>query len=155
MFPRHLHPAILLLALAAVLAGCSGKVRKPASSVTAADKAVLAEYDAVRIALVEEDARKIRLAGERLVTALDATGVSAPLAKGKPAAERIAKNSRLDNARDAFKDVSKLVVALCADVDGYYVFDSPLIIDGRWVQPTKDVGNPFLGRAMSNLGVQK
>lgn len=152
MFARFPIALFAILSLLPLLAGCGGaKAKRPASEVSAPDKAVIAAYDEVRLALVDDDMRKARNAGDRLVKALDAAGVSAALVKAKPPAKSISESPRIDAIRNAFKEVSKTVIAFCGDVEGYYVFDSPMIVDGNWLQTSKTPGNPFLGRALSPL----
>ncbi|MBS0658869.1 MAG: DUF3347 domain-containing protein [Verrucomicrobia bacterium] len=149
----------LLIALVAVfsLSACGGgKAKKPATSVSAADKNVIAAYEEVREALTQDDLRKARAAGGRLTKAVEAAGVSAALAKAAMApAKAIAESSRIDNVRGAYKDVSKAIVEVAGEVEGYYVFESPMIVEGLWLQTSPQPSNPYLGRALSTLGNPK
>ena len=142
--------------LVAVLAGCGGgKAKKPASSLSAEDKAVIESYEEVRIALSDDDMRRVRAAGDRLRKSMEAKGVSAEITKQVSAAKAISETPRIDTMRGAFKDVSKGVLAVASEIEGYYVFESPMVVDGRWLQTTEKPGNPFLGRALSTLGNRK
>lgn len=140
-------------ALLPLLAGCGGgKAKRPASVVAPADKPVLLAYDEVRAALSEDDMRKTRNAGDRLLKALEAKDVTPSLVKHVNAAKTISETPRIDTMRGAFKDICGALVDLYGDVEGFYIFDSPMIIDGRWLQTTDKPGNPYLGRALSTLG---
>lgn len=144
---------LVATAVLCTLAACGGgKVKKPASAVSAADKNVIAQYEEVREALAADDMRKTRAAGDRLLKAISAPGVSAPLAKTNAAAKAISESGRIDTMRGAYKDVCKAVIEIAGDVEGYYVFESPMIVDGRWLQSNPKPNNPFLGRALSTLG---
>ena len=113
---------------------------------------MLAQYEMIRAALADDDLRRARLAGEKLLKAIDGPGVTPALAKMKPAVKALAETFRLDAARGAFKDLSTVIVPMCDGVDGYYVFTTSLLTDGEWVQPTREIGNPYLGRAMPTYG---
>lgn len=153
MFVRLALPIFATLLLLPLLAGCGGgKAKKPASSLSASDKAAVVLYEEVRIALAEDDMRKARFAADRLLKAMETSGVSAGLVKVAAATKAISETARIDTMRSAFKDVSAAVIKVAGEVEGYYVFDSPMIVEGRWLQTTPTPMNPFLGRALSTLG---
>ena len=145
--------ALVCLALTILAAGgCSRGARKPADSISEADREVLLQYEAMRAALADDDIRKAHAAGERLSKAINAPGVSAGLTKTKNAAKIMAESYRIDLLRGAFKDVSAALIPLCQGVEGYYVVATDLVVDGVWVQTSPVVGNPYLGRSMALYG---
>lgn len=153
--PNNLHwlaTAGLVIAVTLVLAGCGGAIRKSAAPISAADLAVLAPYDAVRAALADDDMTRTRLAAAKLLKAIDSPGVSSAVAKTKAAAKALSETFRIDLARSAFKEISGALEPICEGAGGFYVFSSSLVPDGTWIQTTKDVSNPYLGRAMSTFG---
>jgi hypothetical protein len=134
------------------LNGCSRGPTKPASSISPPDLEVLAQYESVRVALANDDTRKAHMAGEKLLKAIDASGVSAGLVKTKNAARILAESYRIDAMRGAFKEVSAALVPITEGVDGYYILTTDLVTDGVWVQATREVSNPYLGRSMALYG---
>ncbi len=142
----------LLLAISLALVGCGAKPKRAASVLNEPDRAVFAQYTAIRLALVEEDLRRSRSAGVGLTKALETSGVSPALLKTKAGAKTLSETNRLDLARTAFKDVSASILGHFGDVEGYFIVESSMVLDGRWVQDTKEIGNPFLGRALANSG---
>ena len=153
---RSLRP-VLLAALALVLAACGGggkaKTGKPLGD---ADREIMKQYDDVRAALALDDLRRVRLTGEKLRKAMEATDAS-PLWDAKPlaGAKLLEQSPRLDVARGAFRDVSIAAAKLCGDVEGYYVFTGGFTSSEEWVQTTKEPGNPYAGRAMASYGELK
>ena len=155
-FFRHILPG-LAAALALALAACGGdgkpKTGKPLGE---ADKAIMKQYDEVRTALAQDDLRRARLAAEKLRKAMEAPGIS-PLwdAKALNAAKAMEQFPRLDGTRGAFRELSTAAVALCENVEGYYVFTGGFTSPDSWVQTTKEPGNPYAGRAMAGYGELK
>jgi hypothetical protein len=135
-----------------VLHGCSRGATKPVSSISAPDLELLAQYESVRAALANDDVRKAHVAGEKLLKAMDAPGVSPSLVKTKNAARILAESYRIDVLRSAFKEVSAALVPISEGVDGYFIVTTDLVTDGVWVQTTREVSNPYLGRSMALYG---
>ena len=153
VFLRRLLPG-LVAAFALALAACgSGTKPKTGAPLAEADRAVMKQYDEVRMGLASDDLRHVRLAAEKMRKALEAPGVSAQWdAKALAAAKGLEQISRLDAARTAFRDVSLAAIAVCGDVEGYYVFDGGFTASSEWVQSSKEPGNPYAGRAMAGYG---
>ena len=148
--------AVGMAGLMLATSGCSRGATKPASSLNAPDRDVLAQYEATRAALADDDMLKAHLAGERLLKAVDAPGVSVGIAKNRNAAKTLAESYRIDVLRTAFKELSAALVPLCRGVEGFYIVNTDLVTDGVWVQTSPVIGNPYLGRSMSLYGeVQK
>jgi hypothetical protein len=107
---------------------------------------ILAAYEKVAGALVKDD-----LAGAKSA----ATALAASAATQQPAiashAKELAKSSSLEMARDHFKAISKEAIKLAKGRAGYYVVTCPMA-KADWVQSTKQVANPYLGKEMPTCG---
>ncbi|MBI2813027.1 MAG: DUF3347 domain-containing protein [Opitutae bacterium] len=108
-----------------------------ASALTDAQKQFLSGYEAVRAALAADD--------------LAAAKTAAAALAGSPAAAALTKAQSLDAARGSFKKLSSQAVQLANGQRGYHVAYCPMA-DSDWVQTTKTIGNPYLGRQMSACG---
>lgn len=151
-FPRWFGPVALAIVVAMLVGGCSRSPRKSAIAVSTEDRAVLTQYEAVRAALADDDSRRTRLAGEKLLKAIEAPGVSPAVAKTKIAAKTLAESFRIDVSRAAFKEISAALIPICDGAEGFLVLSSSLVPDGSWIQTTPAVSNPYLGRAMATYG---
>lgn len=152
-FRRAFAPLLMALLLVGLFSGgCGRPSRKSAGAISADDRAVLAQYETIRAALADDDLRRARLAGEKLLKAIDAPGVTPALAKSKAHAKTLSDTFRIDAARSAFKDLSVAVIPICDGVEGFYVVTTAPITDGEWVQTTREISNPYLGRAMPAYG---
>ena len=141
-----------MIAAALLASGCSRISRKAATAISAEDRAVLNQYEFVRVALADDDSRRTRLAAEKLAKAIEAPGVSPGVAKTKTAAKTLADSFRIDVSRAAFKEISAALIPVCDGAEGFFVFSTLLVTDGNWIQTTREVGNPYLGRAMATYG---
>lgn len=101
-------------------------------------KAYMEPYGKIQVALAGDD-----LAGAQ------AAAKTLPLDKD---AQAIAASSTLDDARKAFKSMSKKAVAMAADDEGYYTFKCPMVEDGYWIQSSTKTNNPYLGKSMPGCG---
>ncbi len=140
----------LLLAVAAL--GSCGGGKRPASSLTDADRLALDDYERIRAALAADDAVVAKKAAAKMVTDLtpaDPKVSTPPLLE--PAAG-VANAMALDTMRQRFETLSDRVVPMVNGVDGYYVMRSDLPNTVPWVQRNKDVDNPFFGKAMHQIG---
>ena len=151
--PGGFAPLLVATLLVGLLAGgCARPARKNVNAISKDDREVLAQYELIRAALTDDDLRRSRLAGEKLLKALELPGITPALAKAKPSAKMLAETFRIDTARSAFKDLSAALIPLCDGVEGFYVVTTALVPDGVWVQTTREIGNPYLGRAMPAYG---
>ena len=132
--------------------GCSRAATKPANSISAADLEVLTQYESMRAALAADNIAKAHSAGEKLLKAVDAEGVTPGIVKSRLASKIMAESYRLEVLRAAFKEFSQSLVPVCRGVDGYYIVSSELISDGVWVQTSQVIDNPYLGRSMALYG---
>lgn len=145
-------PVAVALMATILVSGCSRAPRKATTTLSSEDRAVLTQYEAVRAALAHDDLRRARLAGEKLLKAVEATGVSPAVAKTKLMAKALAESFRIDVSRSAFKEISTALIPLCEGTEGFYVVSSTLVSDGNWIQTTTVIDNPYLGRAMATHG---
>lgn len=153
---------IPLLAVASLVA-LRATAHEKGAPLTAADKIYLAQYEVVRAALATDKLSDAKKAGAEIV----ATPVASP--KNEADAKRVATNleaakalagaSSLADAREAFKTLSRKAAHLRAvhvatGGTGYYVYICPHIPDdaGKWVQVSKEIGNPYHGAAMPKCG---
>ena len=133
--------SVLALAL---IAGRSRLIAEGGSSanLTSANKAFLSSYEDVRAALVADN-----LAGARQAAAKIAD---------QKAAEAIASAQSLDQARQAFGQLSKSAEKIVQGQSGYYVLQCPMFhVDGKnaqWVQTSDKVSNPYMGQMSETCG---
>ncbi len=144
--------ALVICLTLLALGGCSRGATKPASSISEADRGVLVQYEALRAALADDDMRKAHLAGEKLLKAIDAPGVSPAIVKTRAAARVTAEIYRIELSRAALKEISAALAPICQGVEGYYIVTTDLVVDGLWVQTSPVISNPYLGRSMSLYG---
>lgn len=155
-----------LLFIVTSLAAVQANAHEKGASLTAADKTYLTQYEAVRAALAADKLPDAKKAAAEIA----ATPVATP--KNEADAKRVATNleatkalaaaSSLVEAREAFRTLSRKAAHLNAvhvatGGTGYYVFLCPHIPDeaGKWVQVSKEIGNPYHGAAMPKCGVLK
>lgn len=147
--PQARRAAAAFLA-AAALAGC--KDTRPASTLSAADKQALDNYEQIRVALAADDARTAKKAAAKMVADLKPADDKAPAPPLLAPADAVANASALDTMRQRFETLSDRVVPMVRGLDGYYVVTSDLPNTVPWVQRTKDVDNPFVGKALHWIG---
>ena len=106
----------------------------------------------MRAALADDDMRKAHVAGEKLLKAIDAPGVSPAIVKTR---DRRAGHWRRFTgssfARRAQRN-QRRACPICQGVEGYYIVTTDLVVDGLWVQTSPVISNPYLGRSMSLYG---
>ncbi len=120
------------------------------ANVSQAADAVLDSYVAVSTALVKDDLPAAKKAATALADAAK-VGNQATLAEH---AGEIASSDSLEAARGHFKMASEEAVKLATGKDGYYVFTCPMA-KADWVQKTKEVQNPYMGKEMPGCGSLK
>lgn len=113
-------------------------------------KALLSSYEKVRMALVKDDLGAVKTAAKDLAA-------SASEAKQEviaKSAQDLAASDSLDKARDHFKMISKAAIPLVEKKEGYYVLTCPMA-KADWIQTSKDVENPYMGKEMLKCGSVK
>lgn len=60
----------------------------------------------------------------------------------------------MKDAREVFKSFSKRAVHVAEGKPGYYLAHCPMVPndEGNWVQVTKRISNPYMGKAMATCG---
>jgi len=84
-------------------------------------------------------------------------GVKDRIEQAAGASEALASAGDLEAARAAFAEVSLKLMALAqmdpALVEGWHAFSCPMVEGfNRWMQPSPELENPFMGRAMPSCG---
>lgn len=107
---------------------------------TAAQKSFLSQYESVRAALATDDLTAARRAARDIADNENAAALADAVS--------------IADARDAFKRLSKKAVHLAQEQSGYFVASCPMVEggDGRWVQTTPKVNNPYFGKSMLTCG---
>ena len=157
---------LALVAAIACLAALRALAHEKGAPLNAADKTYLAQYEVVRAALAADKLSDAKKAAAEIVATPIATAKNEADAKrtatNLEAAKKLAAARSLADAREAFKTLSRKAAHLNAvhvatGGNGYYVYVCPHIPDdaGKWVQISKEVANPYHGRAMPNCGVLK
>lgn len=101
-------------------------------------KAFMIPYGKIEAALAKDDLAAARQAAKALPQDKDA--------------KAIASSKSLEEAREAFKNLSKKAVSMVRDKEGYYVFSCPMMKDGYWVQTSPRCANPYQGKTMLGCG---
>lgn len=160
-------PFTLLLLASMLVASASFADEKGKS--TAFDQ-VVEHYEAVRLALTNDTTDGIAQSGKEIATILGrlaadwspaAADVRADMAEDvrgslpelTKAATALAAATSLDQARDAFYDLSKPLVRWRKAADG----DKPVVAycsmaKRSWLQPEGEMGNPYYGQSMLRCG---
>ncbi len=129
-------------------------------------RAVFGDYEQVRALLAQDEQRGLDAHGRSIAEGLRQVGaglegapksVSRTLLDGGAAAERLAVAPDLTQARSAFGDLSRALVALSsADPrlqEGMHIFECPMEKGyNKWLQPTEELANPYMGRSMLQCG---
>lgn len=134
-----------------VLPGCGHRASKPAFSLSEKDRTTLEKYETIRKALAVDDLRAAKRAAEELRKLLKPAPDSAATTLDGPVDE-IADAPMLDKARSGFMTLSVSMVKLADGVEGYYIADSPVPEGAEWVQRSPRVENPYVGKAMRDVG---
>lgn len=137
-----------------LLGGCGGS-KRPASTLSDSDRQALDDYEQIRAALAADDAIAAKKAAAKMVadlTPADSKATPPPLLEP---ATGVADALALDTMRQRFELLSDRVVPMASGVDGYYIMRSDLPNTVPWVQRSKDVDNPFFGKAMHQIGELK
>jgi hypothetical protein len=129
---RHIGFALSLL----FMLGIAGSVR--AAELNEADRKFLANYEAVRAALAKDDLNGAKKAAADLKE------------EGTP----IANSDKISTARAEFTKLSQHAIQLTAGQTGFYTMHCPML-NKDWVQTSKQVSNPYAGKAMLTCGEVK
>jgi len=134
----------LLLSLAVAVLGLANVSNAATSNLVLDDYVVVAE------ALSKDDLA----AAKKAASTLSEAATTAKLTSLADHATEIATSDSLDAAREHFKLASGEAEKLLAGQDGYYLFTCPMV-KAEWVQKTKEVQNPYMGKEMPGCGSLK
>lgn len=109
-----------------------------------AEDAILDNYVVVSTALAQDDLKGAKSAATTLAASAKGTSLATH-------ASSLAKSDSLATARGHFKAVSEEAVKLAAGKAEYFVFTCPMA-KADWVQKTKEVQNPYMGKEMPGCG---
>jgi len=124
--------------LAAAVAFTAIAFSAQAANLSDKDKQFLAGYEKIRSALAADDLASAKAAAKDL--AEEDSG--------------IAKASSIQDARAGFEKLSGRAKTLVGGQSGYHVFHCPML-KKDWVQTSKEVSNPYGGKAMLTCGEVK
>lgn len=167
-----------MLFVALLVAGCGEATKAPAPApavrppksalppVTHDElRGLFASYERAREALAADRTNVLAEEGERMAKHLEGIARALPATDGTvPWFEASATRVRalagfrsVDDARARFQDVSAVVVTLASTNpsvrDGLYVFECPMVSGfNKWLQPTPDLANPYMGTSMLACG---
>lgn len=107
-------------------------------------------YEKVAAALSTDNLTAAKAAAQNLAT----EAVRLHHADIASSAEAVARADDLARAREVFKALSAEAVALAKHAKGYFIMTCPMA-KADWVQSTRAVANPYLGKDMSTCGSVK
>ena len=131
-----------------------------AASSSAVFDDVMARYENIRLALVDDSLEGVAKEAAEIGKTLagkssdpDASGSSDLLPEISELANQLAETSEIEPAREVFYELSKLLVRYRSKVDG----DRPAVVycsmaRKSWLQPEGKVGNPYYGKSMEVCG---
>jgi Cu(I)/Ag(I) efflux system membrane fusion protein len=129
-------------------------------------RTAFAAYEETRALLAEDRLDELEVRAGRIAGSLAAARQSFAegnqdvvqwLEQGERAAARLASARSLEDARQAFADVSRILIglALCDPrlAEGLHLFWCPMTSGfNRWVQTSPEIENPYMGTAMRSCG---
>ncbi len=110
-------------------------------------KLILAGYETVRAALANDDLAAARAAAQALAT----NEVRQHHRAIADSAQDLVTAGDFTAARAAFKVLSHEAIALARTLDGFFIMTCPMA-EADWVQTTRDMSNPYLGKDMPTCG---
>src|SRR5829696_2886222 len=125
---------------------------------TTEQKGYLTHYEAVRAGLAADDLPAAKKAAATLAAAPQEKAANDAdakrLATNLAASKKLAGATSLSDARDSFKVLSRKAVHLSEGQNGYYRYVCPHVAnnEGKWVQTSQDISNPYEGKAMPKCG---
>ncbi len=149
---RFLSTALFIVALAA-------SVSAGASTSLVFDE-LMGPYENIRLALIDDtldgvayEAEAIHLAAKENVAGSEPDEIRELLPLIAEHAENLSKASEISAAREAFYEMSKVLVRYRSKVGG----ERPMVVycsmaRKSWLQPAGEIGNPYHGRSMEKCG---
>jgi hypothetical protein len=121
-------------------------------------KNYLKQYEGVRAALAADDLGAAKKAAATIAstpTEKAANDAEAKrIANRTNAAKKLSTATSLTDAREEFKTLSRTANHLAEGQKGYYRYVCPHVPNdqGKWVQTTQDISNPYEGKANPKCG---
>lgn len=113
------------------------------------EQQILKQYEAVSAALVADNLSQAQAAAKELARAAQAVDKE-ELANG---ARQVAQSGDLAAARQHFATVTGKAIPVAATSDDeYFLFECPMVEDGRWIRSEREVANPYMGQRMPKCG---
>lgn len=135
------------------------EARAPATPATASMRTILVAYERVRVLLAADDMTGVADAAFEIKetakkVAIESTVDSTAIANN---AAMLARASSIEAARSAFGELSRHLITMLANdkalAQGLHVFECPMVSGyKKWVQPTDDLANPYMGKRMLACG---
>lgn len=147
---------ILPVIVSALLLGSAARAHDKNAPLDNDQKQFLTQYELVRAALADDDlaaAQKAAAVVAAMPVIHHENGVDAPPGYVQDA-RKFASVKSLKEAREVFKSFSKRAVHVAGGKPGYYIAHCPMVPndEGDWVQTTKPISNPYMGKAMATCG---
>jgi hypothetical protein len=136
----------------------SAAAHEAGGPLTAEQKRYLTHYEAVRAGLAADDLPAVKKAAATLAAAPQEKAANDAeakrLATNLAASKKLAGASSLSDARDSFKILSRKAVHLAEGQKGYNRYICPHVAnnEGKWVQTSSTVSNPYEGKANPKCG---
>ncbi|MBW3672139.1 MAG: efflux RND transporter periplasmic adaptor subunit, partial [Acidobacteria bacterium] len=130
-------------------------------------RSALGAYEQIRLLLAADTIDGLGAHADELAALLRAareygfpTGspVSQQLQEATAIADQLREASSIEQARSYFGELSAHLIAVVADQPelraGWHLFSCPMVEEpnNRWLQPSDEIENPFMGQAMSGCG---
>jgi hypothetical protein len=148
----------LVGALTLGLFALSASAHEAGGPLTAEQKTYLKHYESVRAGLAADDLAAAKKAAATLAAAPQEKAANDAdakrLATNLAASKKLAGASSLSDARDSFKILSRKAVHLAEGQKGYDRYVCPHVDnnEGKWVQTSSTVSNPYEGKANPKCG---
>jgi hypothetical protein len=126
---------------------------------TESERAALAEYEKIRLALANDDLEAALRSAQNLRACFPQLAIS-------DQSSALQQSTSLESARHIFKEISQDAITLVRGADGYFIGEcppgngcpincSPCRMDefGPWVQISPELKNPYMGKDSPRCGV--
>jgi len=120
----------------------------PVSAASNAHPQTLLQYEAVRVALANDDLNGAKKAAAELAAAAKKESANEIL----DASLKLSETNSLGDARKSFQSISVEVEKWIKGEPGYYAVTCPMIKGSVWIQTTSKIGNPYEGKEMQECG---
>lgn len=143
----------ILLAAAVGLFAAAGARAADNPALTVPVKSVYGHYLKIQASLAKDSMSGVAQNADAIAKAVQTDAKAMPSAVATEA-EALAKASDLKSAREAFKPLSDSLIQYLADhhARNAYVQVYCPMANANWLQSSKNVSNPYLGKSMPDCG---